>query len=355
MPDARGAQVLLDGNFLHACVTLKCARGGSPAGCVRTRSRPRAPVCQAGRRARGGGQAAGRQLPRVRHQVRPSGAARPRPRLRRCVRTRACRIPPHPSASHPQCAATAAVAKQLDGLAGGLQPPASAADSIAAAVGAHNAEHFFVGTQDEALRERLRKARWCSVCFVCYEAAPDVAGAIRCLACRSCTCTPPAWRSKSPQKRSAPRRCVFCPLRSANGAGHPLLTRACPAFTHAGGAQRRARARARGAWHPAWRGDGGAHQRPVQTKRRQRTKPTLCCQEEAQSARGRTRHPGRGRSRGAGAFGRSCRQRADSRVTRWLTTLDVHTQEEGRQRKRPRRRRRGAGGAGEAEKQSDDA
>ena len=54
---------------------------------------------------------------------------------------------------------TARVAKVLEGVAGGLEPPHSAADSISAAVGAHNAEHWFVGTQDEALKERLRKAR----------------------------------------------------------------------------------------------------------------------------------------------------------------------------------------------------
>jgi len=44
-------------------------------------------------------------------------------------------------------------------VAGGLEPPASAADSIEAAVGGANAEHFLVGTQDVALRERLRQAR----------------------------------------------------------------------------------------------------------------------------------------------------------------------------------------------------
>ncbi len=56
-------------------------------------------------------------------------------------------------------AETAAAARRLDGLSGGLEPPASAAESLEAAVGAANAEHFFVGTQDERLRERLRKAR----------------------------------------------------------------------------------------------------------------------------------------------------------------------------------------------------
>jgi hypothetical protein len=59
----------------------------------------------------------------------------------------------------PPAIATARHARQLDGLAGGLEPPASAADSIAAAVGGANAEHFFVGTQDATLRELLRKAR----------------------------------------------------------------------------------------------------------------------------------------------------------------------------------------------------
>ena len=56
-------------------------------------------------------------------------------------------------------AETARVARGRDGLSGGLEPPATAAESIAAAVGHSNAEHFFVGTQDEKLRERLRKAR----------------------------------------------------------------------------------------------------------------------------------------------------------------------------------------------------
>ena len=49
------------------------------------------------------------------------------------------------------------MARQLDGLSGGLAPPASAADSLLAAVGERNGEHFFVGTQDESLRDKLRK------------------------------------------------------------------------------------------------------------------------------------------------------------------------------------------------------
>ena len=67
---------------------------------------------------------------------------------------------PHSRAHALTRTATAALARRLDGLAGGLAPPASAADSLAAAVGPANAEHFFVATQDEALRERLRKARF---------------------------------------------------------------------------------------------------------------------------------------------------------------------------------------------------
>ena len=66
----------------------------------------------------------------------------------------------------PARAATARVARQLDGLAGGLEPPASAADSIAAAVGVDNGEHFLVGTQDAALRERLRRVPGCPQLFV---------------------------------------------------------------------------------------------------------------------------------------------------------------------------------------------
>lgn len=49
------------------------------------------------------------------------------------------------------------MARQLDGLSGGLTPPATAAESLLAAVGERNGEHFFVGTQDESLREKLRK------------------------------------------------------------------------------------------------------------------------------------------------------------------------------------------------------
>ena len=153
------AQVLLDGNFLHACQLLKCA----PA-----RRAPHAPrgtdtlVCR-------------RSLGDVREAVAKLLGATCRVFVTKCVqaelralgadyagawaREAHARRAAGPAAYARSRAETARAARGLDGLSGGLEPPASAAESIAAAVGPANAEHFFVGTQDEKLRERLRKAR----------------------------------------------------------------------------------------------------------------------------------------------------------------------------------------------------
>lgn len=135
--------------------------------------------------------------------------------------------------------ATVAVARQLDGLAGGLTPPASAADSVLAAVGDRNGEHFFVGTQDEALRDKLRKvgATRCRR-VVCRAAFSRGRRHHRFRACRNSMSTPPALRWRFPQKRSAKRRCVAWGSRgwprhtSSLAGGHALM--------RAGAAQRSA-------------------------------------------------------------------------------------------------------------------
>jgi len=105
---------------------------------------------------------------------------------------------PHSRAHALTRTATAALARRLDGLAGGLAPPASAADSLAAAVGPANAEHFFVATQDEALRERLRKAR-----------------------------TEPKAASSSSEALKLHRRRLMAPPSYPSGAGSPSALRGC--------------------------------------------------------------------------------------------------------------------------------
>mmetsp|Transcript_25974 Transcript_25974/g.85425 ORF Transcript_25974/g.85425 Transcript_25974/m.85425 type:complete len:236 (-) Transcript_25974:77-784(-) len=62
--------------------------------------------------------------------------------------------------------AVAKAARSLRVLAGDLDPPASAADSIRAAVGDSNKEHLWVATQDDSLKRSLREVPGVPVVFL---------------------------------------------------------------------------------------------------------------------------------------------------------------------------------------------